>query len=450
MYNSLQQYWGHVESWPSAQGLDVALEATEELYGMFLPHCETEISITPQKMSQAVRAMRNSSPGLDGWSVAELKALPVQAWQHLTAIMEKPTWNPNTSLLGAFRRVPLQKVSGFPRASDIRPLDIFSTLARAESSACTADILAWKKQTIHPSQHATHGGAYCAVTRLIMYSEYALRKQGPLWAISVDFSKLYNSISPVVAAKISVLMGLNPASAQRLIRPMVGAVGYWRLPQHATCPPFRLGRGIPQGLSASVLLGEIFLCALIWKAHWAGATIIGYVDDLHLLSTDRQVFIRTLQILDEFLEVFALQLNMGKSSLWGTDKQDLDRLSAHLGIPHASVLSSLGLTFPLTQDPLDSSADLDKLTPLFDKLRRIEHLPASAGVKRGAIAVGVLSTLDYGGPVSPKHVMPLRLAVKKAMGLAQGAPEVVFNLTGKGTIDPVLRWFITGLILHPG
>ena len=210
-------------------------------------------------------------------------------------------------------------------------------------------------------------------------------------------------------------------------------------------PPFRLARGIPQGLSASVLLGEVFLCALIWKVHWAGAAIIGHVDDLHLLSTQRPVFIRILQILDEFLEAFSLQLNRGKSGLWGTDSHDLDRLSEYLGIPHVSVLTSLGLTFPLQAGPFESTAENTKLAPLIDKLKRIEHMPAPLGIKRGAIAVGVLSTLDYGGPVSPKDVMPLRLAVKKAMGIPQGAPEVVYHLTGKGTIDPLSRWFITGL-----
>ena len=120
MYASLQEYWGSVESWPTPHSLEFALSAAEELYGMFLPHHPVEICVTPQKLCDAVRNMKNSSPGLDGWSVAELKALPFQAWQHLTRLMNSPNWNPGASLLGAFRRVPLQKVSGFPRASEIK------------------------------------------------------------------------------------------------------------------------------------------------------------------------------------------------------------------------------------------------------------------------------------------------------------------------------------------
>ena len=156
-----------------------------------------------------------------------------------------------------------------------------------------------------------------ATARLLCYSEQVLRADGPLWALRLDFSKLYNMVSPVVAAKLAVMMGLEPSAAERLIRPMINAVGYWRLPMNAVCPPFRLGRGIPQGLSASVLLGEVFICALVWKLHWAGVVTIAYVDDIHLLATQRHVFLRGLQLLEEFVQAFALHLNVLKSALLG-------------------------------------------------------------------------------------------------------------------------------------
>ena len=142
--------------------------------------------------------MKKSSPGLDGWGTEEVKALPYRAWEQLTVLLDVPNWNPFTSLLGAFRRVPIENISGFPRPSEVRPLDIFSALARVESSACTMDLEIWRYHVIHHHQHATHGGTTLATSRLLLYTEQVLRQDGPLWAMSLDFSRLYNMVSPVL------------------------------------------------------------------------------------------------------------------------------------------------------------------------------------------------------------------------------------------------------------
>ena len=59
------------------------------------------------------------------------------------------------------------------------------------------------------------------------------------------------------------MMGLDEVSVQKLILLIVTARGYWRMPNNATCPPFRLARGVPQRLSASVLLASVALCCLV-------------------------------------------------------------------------------------------------------------------------------------------------------------------------------------------
>ena len=279
MASLLSHFWGAIESWPRGTDLDRILMDIENLFGMFLLFCQEQTQLT------ALVGMANSTPGPDGWSITELRALPMHALESLVEVVNSPSWNPSATLLSVFKRVPIEKTKGIPLVSEIRPIDIFSCLTRAISKAHTQDLTRWKSKVTHSSQHATHGGAIPAIARLSLYTELVLRKADlSIWALSIDCSKLYNMISPVVAAKIATMMGLQAESAQKLIHPIVTSRGYWRMPNSATCPPFRLGRGVPQGLSASVLWGEIFLGALIWKLHWAGATVIGYVDDLHVLS----------------------------------------------------------------------------------------------------------------------------------------------------------------------
>ena len=119
IYKLLHEYWGQIEKWPTPTGLQDALTCAEDLYGMFLPYHEAAIDITPLKLSNAVRTMKKSSPGLDGWDIAELRALPMEAWIQLASLLNSPRWNPSSSLLGAFRRVPVEKVSLDSLKSDL-------------------------------------------------------------------------------------------------------------------------------------------------------------------------------------------------------------------------------------------------------------------------------------------------------------------------------------------
>ena len=51
MYRLLQEYWTSIEKWPTPDGLQDALSAAENLYGMFLPYFEAAMNITPLKLS---------------------------------------------------------------------------------------------------------------------------------------------------------------------------------------------------------------------------------------------------------------------------------------------------------------------------------------------------------------------------------------------------------------
>ena len=82
-----------------------------------------------------------------------------------------------------------------------------------------------------------------------------------------------------------------------------------------------------------------------------------------------------------------------------------------------------------------------------ERLSRLPFLPCALMLKASAISAACLSPLDYSPIPTPSALHPLKLLVKKAFGLAVGAPEIVLNMWGKFSLDPDLRWIIASVRL---
>ena len=66
-------------------------------------------------------------------------------------------------------------------------------------------------------------------------------------------------------------------------------------------------------------------------------------------------------------------------------------------------------------------------------------------VKVAAITVGVLSLLSYSVMISPTPYKSLRSKVRAAIGMSFGAPEMVFGVLSKSSIDPFFVWLMVAL-----
>ena len=220
----------------------------------------------------------------------------------------------------------------------VRPIDIFPLIVRLLSTAATRTILDWKREVLHRGQYASRGGNIPATTRLAIRCEQVIMKTSPTYSLTADFSKLFNMISPSIAAHVCYLMGLNEASASRLIEPLINAKGYWRLPDSATTSPQPRARGLPQGMSGSVLLSEVFTSCVLWKIERTtiGTEVIGYVDDLTLISSSPHMFLSIIDTLKKFEEDFELDINVLKICLWGTDGPFLKGVAEKYGFTVSS------------------------------------------------------------------------------------------------------------------
>ena len=113
------------------------------------------------------------------------------------------------------------------------------------------------------------------------------------------------------------------------------------------------------------------------------------------------------------------------------------------GTPVQSILSSLGMEWQLARVAPTYTKEREKIQEVQRRLTRLMRLPCSFRLRASAISVGCLSMLDYAPTPTPKLLHPIKLAIKKALGLAWGAPEVAFHDWSKSTLDPELRWVLS-------
>ena len=97
-------------------------------------------------------------------------------------------------------------------------------------------------------------------------------------------------LSGYVAADVAMCMGLSYVNAMDLLVPLVCSVGVWKLPLSALPTPFATARGLPQGMSSSVLFAELAISPLLWRITRAlpGVEVCAYVDDLNLVMESRE------------------------------------------------------------------------------------------------------------------------------------------------------------------
>ena len=202
----LNDHWAPIENWESQWDFIEAVELLENNFAMFVPHVPATMEITGGMLSEVIKYMKKgTAPGLDAWSMGELRALPIPCLDALLHVWHQKPFALGRSLAGLVKRIPLHKESGsndeVPDAKSFRPIDIYSTLVRAISSAQTKSIHWWKTQVLHAGQYASSGGTLGALARINHWVESARAKTTQVWALSIDFSRLFNTICPHLAAK---------------------------------------------------------------------------------------------------------------------------------------------------------------------------------------------------------------------------------------------------------
>ena len=282
-----------------------------------------------------------------------------------------------------------------------------------------------------------------------MHAESVLHGTANVWAVALDFQKLFNCISPQVAARVACLLGLDPDYTWSLIKPIVLSKGAWRLPHNTVCPWTHSSRGLPQGLSASVLLAELFVSLLVRRVLiCVPSSLITYVDDVNVITHSREHLEAALRIIWEFCHDFSVNLSLDKTYVWGSDFDGLAQIASRWGVSHKTVIEILGVQWATSlHDEPAYEKELNRIHECKERLRRLQHLGGSFLLKVGAASVGCLSLLEYSSMPSEKS-SNVSLNVKTALGHRFASPEILFEAFTKGSLDPRLKWMLGCLKMY--
>ena len=352
MHWALEGFWEDIESWPSAHSKQQALDAIDDMYAPFLPCCCFHVSLSPQEAMRQAKLSKKSAQGPDGWTHKELQKLPLAAWSNLVNLLVDPSPALVSSSLGLFKRVPIAKVElDIPTPDQIRPIDVYSVLLRTLTSSLVKQMRPWLCEVLHHTQYAASGGAHKAMQRLNMYAERVMRRQEGIFALTIDFTKLYNMLCPDIAKRIASIMGLSDQSMPMLVEPLKKTRGMWRLYANAVVPVVKHERGLPQGMASSVILAEICLAPLIWKLHrCCRVDTICYVDDLTMVTDTSSMLKKVIGILLRYVADLSLVISKEKSGLWGSNMIELESIACEQGFTVTKTLEAMGMTWVLHSD----------------------------------------------------------------------------------------------------
>ena len=222
----LSEYWSQVEAWPTTHSLQSALDTLDDKYALFLPRVDVKVFVGARELMQHFKKKKLTSPGPDGWSREELASLPLIAWEQLLDLWNERSRGFIGSSLFWFRRVPIEKGdSDTPTPAMFRPIDVYSNILRGISTVQVQSMRPWLDQVLFETQYASRHGVLEAIGSLNTYAEAAYHRVAILWAISIDYKKLFNTISYVVAIAAAKLMGLTDEDARLLQAPFEAGVG---------------------------------------------------------------------------------------------------------------------------------------------------------------------------------------------------------------------------------
>ena len=192
----LQDCWGKLETWPTEHACDEALESIRELYSLFAPQRMMDIHLTGRRLMGQLSLMRKTSPGVDSWTLSEPRLLPRDAWESLADLLSLESYQreiegrPGSTLLLVFKRVPIPKTERVPVPSELRPLNIFSTVTRLAASTVCAVLTSCTRSVVHESQYAVSGEVVVAVSKYATLTELPALNAYPIYVATIDFQKL--------------------------------------------------------------------------------------------------------------------------------------------------------------------------------------------------------------------------------------------------------------------
>ena len=430
-----------------------------------LPLRGEELQLPPLEAEQlhdiAKKMRRQSAPGADGWRPAEIRQMPREFFADLAHILN---WLEARGCEWplVLRRAWLAAIPKKKRTlEDIRPIAILPTIYRLWSGVRGRQLRDWLDhlQPFCQSAYRKGRGTEAEIGRLGMFYERAYLANEAVCAVSLDFSKAFDSVNHSILGAVLRALGMKERDWQLLTRSALALDKRWRLNGQWLGEAFRSGTGVAQGCSLSVGAFTAYLLPLMKKLEEDEQLIIlNYADDLVIASKDPDLLQRAIDDVVAYAELTKLKLNVAKSSYWLYGK-DVDHLPARIQVNQEwlypqSKAEVLGADLPAVETPFEAkegrSEERDR--EVRRRLNKLQTLPIGWSQKARATSTAILPCQDYAGwtrKINGNRHKGLRhhIAVTVHGKLANGPRAIEILLGGYSPIhllDP--RW--TGAWRH--
>lgn len=424
VFRALNHYWQPF--WQCAPEEDPT--TYEETFHMTPPTGPALADNFEQSLDDWKRAIAqtkaSSSPGVDGFSFAELKMLPDQILMHLVRIVSNLEFFPPSMMLA--RTVPIPK-KGLMTADNSRPITILATLYRVWGKVCANRCLA------HLGQHVSSAvtgmlpkrGAHDASYWMQMYLETQKFLGRHCTGLTLDLRKCFNLLCRDKVAQLMINFGLPPRLVYKWLYSIRFLARYWEISNHAS-PVQESNNGCPEGdtwsVIAMIVVSETWNQTLLRAV--PGTMTVAYADNWSVWTTDAEISNQPVRITTAFVTWMHLQINWSKTWLWSTSVTGASLLQTCLSelITEEQLVSLTNATDLGCQMTYHGSARLgiilERLHDAKQRLDIIRNSDWNLPLKAHLIHVSVLPLALYGGElvaIGQKHLNTLRSHMADAL-----------------------------------
>jgi exonuclease III len=162
-------------------------------------------SIAGHEFMAFSQRMSMSSPGLDGRSVAELRALPLDIWDLVAEFWEQIRCHPGKLLPDQLVTAGVHLIpkpghaGGVPKVGDLRPITVLPLLFRVWSGIQYARLRQWMQTTLPPGITGGKAGGEVASIALQLSLSIEESKAGinpfDTFILTTDFSKFFDALN---------------------------------------------------------------------------------------------------------------------------------------------------------------------------------------------------------------------------------------------------------------
>ena len=345
---------------------------------------------------------KNSAPGIDGITFAELAMIPTKFLGNLIEIVNNFECFPEWLMLA--KTIPLPKVVEGPNASESRPITILPTIYRLWAKVTCTKILRFLGSILPSEITGFLPGRGALNSTYIMQSmfEFAGIQNSSFSGITLDLRKCFNLMNRQHVAELFRIFKIPEAFIKKWLNSLKVLTRYWQIEKYISTE-IPATTGFPEGDPCSVV--AMLIVAATWVANIRknnpsiGAN--AYADNWSWWSSNPELHSEILETTQTLRNFCGLEIDWDKTWVWSTSTnghKPLERLLAQQtgqNIVNKRNATDLGSVVSY-HGPQILGRQKNRMKEAFDRLQRIQRAPWNFDVKCHIISTSVYQAAFYG------------------------------------------------------